>query len=74
MEPLCNACRFVKRYCTSNRDRVFGIYAHKEFQFDLPGKDLYVFYRCLIKNEDVSDPFHCEYRETGIDPTTHDSI
>ncbi len=74
MEPLCKDCKYVKVYCTGNRDMVHGLFAFKLQEFDLPGEELFISYACRITNEDVEDPFNCDYYESWVDERFNDAV
>jgi hypothetical protein len=73
MEVLCKNCRFSKRYCTSNRQLIRGLYAEED-QLDLVGVDLYIIYMCRITNAYVENPFRCGYYETAVSVEHNDSV
>jgi hypothetical protein len=59
MGVLCENCRFMKKYCTGNKENVRGIYYYEMEEMDMPKAGLYLFYKCLKKNEPVKDPTKC---------------
>ncbi len=74
MEPLCKDCKYVKVYCTGNREKVDDMFAVKLEEFDLPGEELFLSYFCRITNADVRDPFSCGFHESWADETYSDSV
>jgi hypothetical protein len=63
MDILCENCRFMKKYCTGNKENVKGIYYYEMDELDMPDAGLYLFYKCRLTNKPVKDPTKCKYYE-----------